>query len=481
MCGVVGVLAHTHANQDIYDALTVLQHRGQSAAGMMTCDGGRVYLCKANGLVKDVVHQADLLRLQGEVGIGHVRYPTAGSHRAEEAQPLYVNFPYGLSIAHNGNLVNTARLREEVKRVDLRHLNTFSDSEVLLNVFAHELHAFSPSLAPKHIFQAVDKLNNRCVGGYAVIILIAGRGLLAFRDPHGIRPLIYGVKAHPQGPEYMIASESVALSSLGYHVIDDIAPGGAIFIDHRRKLHQHLPKESQAHAPCLFEYVYFARPDSILDQVSVYQFRRALGAALAKKVIQYVSKDNIDVVMPIPETSCSVALMLAKTLGLPYREGFVKNRYIGRTFIMPEQDIRRRSVRRKLNTIASEFTGKRVLLVDDSIVRGTTAGQIVQMAKEAGAKKVYFASAAPCVRYPNVYGIDIPAASELIAHGNSIAKIAEKIGADGVIFQDLSALYESMQAQNPHITHFEDSVFTGRYITSQVTADYLDALAKARG
>lgn len=482
MCGIAGTVAKSNVNQDLYDALTVLQHRGQDAAGIMTYHEGHVFLRKANGLVRDAIRADHMLRLQGKMGIAHVRYPTAGTASAAEAQPFYVNSPYGLAIVHNGNLINSEELKQDLVRTDRRHLNTHSDSEVLLNVFAHELQNFTQDkLTPDMIFAAVKGVYERCRGAYAVIIMIVGYGIVAFRDPYGIRPLIYGVRDTAEGAEYMVASESVALDALGYNIVSDVAPGEAIFIDADGHLHQQLCAQFNQHAPCLFEYVYLARPDSIIDNVLVYKFRSALGHKLAEKILREFPNHDIDIVMPIPDTSCSAALSLAQTLGVKYREGFVKNRYIGRTFIMPGQSTRRKSVRRKLNAIAMEFQGKNVLLVDDSIVRGTTSKEIVQMAREAGARNVYFASAAPEIRYPNVYGIDMPAASELIAHGNDVTQIAQKIGADRVFFQNLSALYEAAREGNPKLTQFEDSVFTGNYVTGGVTVDYLEALENRRG
>lgn len=481
MCGIIGTVANHPVNQDIYDGLILLQHRGQDAAGIMTCDQGRVFLRKANGLVRDVIRAEHMLRLRGNMGIGHVRYPTAGSASAAEAQPLYVNSPYGLSIVHNGNLINAASLREALVTQDRRHLNTDSDSEVLLNVFAHELQiAAQTGLTPSAVFQAVAGVHRRCQGAYAVIILIAGHGIVAFRDPHGIRPLLYGSRPHEQGQDYLVASESVALDALGYSLVRDIDPGEALFIDQQGRCYQQQCHPNPQYNPCLFEYVYLARPDSLLDHIQVYQFRVSLGQKLARHVLQQFPNQDIDVVIPIPDTSRSAALSLAQTLGVQYSEGFVKNRYIGRTFIMPGQATRRKSVRQKLNAIASEFQGKNVLLVDDSIVRGTTSREIIQMARDAGARKVYFASASPEVRYPNVYGIDMPVANELIAHNRSLAEITEYIGADGLIYQSLSDLYEAGRESNPQITRFEDSVFTGDYVTGGVDADYLTALEDKR-
>jgi amidophosphoribosyltransferase len=481
MCAIVGIVAFTNVNQDIYDALTVLQHRGQDAAGIMTYHEGRVLLRKGNGLVRDVIQAKHILRLQGTMGIGHVRYPTAGSSSAAEAQPLYVNSPYGLSIAHNGNLINAEDLTENLIRTDRRHLNTDSDSEVLLNVFAHELqHQPEIELTPAKIFQAVRGVNARCRGAYAAVIMINGYGMVAFRDPNAIRPLIYGVRKTELGNEYMVASESVALDALGFEVVRDVRPGEAVVINTQGEIFSEVCSPKTQLTPCLFEYVYLARPDSIIDEILVYKFRLSLGEKLAEKIRREFPQHDIDVVIPIPDTSRAAALPLAQALGVKYREGFVKNRYIGRTFIMPGQAVRRKSVRQKLNAISLEFQGKNVLLVDDSIVRGTTSKEIIQMARDAGANKVYFASAAPEIRYPNVYGIDMPAANELIADGCDLAQIAKKIGADWLIFQDLSALYEAAQEGNPQITRFEDSVFTGEYVTGGVNAHYLAELEQRR-
>lgn len=482
MCAIVGIVAKANVNQDIYDALATLQHRGQDAAGIMTCDAsGKVFLRKDNGLVRDVVHAQHMMQLQGNMGIGHLRYPTAGSTSASLAQPFYVNSPYGLSIAHNGNLINAEELKRDLILSDMRHLNTDSDSEVLLNIFAHELQKLGKvKPSPQDIFQAVNGVHHRCKGAYAVVIMIAGYGIVAFRDPHGIRPLVYGEREAKAGIEYMFASESVALDALGYQLVDDIKPSEAIYIDVNGQLHKQEAIKTLPHSPCLFEYVYLARPDSMIDKISVYKLRLFLGQKLAEKILQKFPDHDIDVVIPIPDTSRSAALPLAQRLGVKYREGFVKNRYIGRTFIMPGQTVRRKSVRQKLNAIALEFQGKNVLLVDDSIVRGTTSKEIIQMARDAGAKKVYFASASPEIRYPNVYGIDMPAASELIAHNRSVEEIAKIIGADWLIYQDLSALYDAAREGNPHISRFEDSVFTGDYVTGDVTEAYLKQLEARR-
>lgn len=482
MCGIVGTVTQANVNQDIYDALTALQHRGQDAAGMMTCHQGRVFLRKGNGLVRDVIGAQQMLQLQGNMGIGHVRYPTAGSASASEAQPFYVNSPYGLAIAHNGNLINTEALKQCLLSADLRHLNTHSDSEVLLNVFAHELQRFAKAeLNAKTIFQAVSAVHQRCCGAYAAVIMIAGQGLLAFRDPFGIRPIVYGSRVTHKGKiDYMVASESVALDALGYTLIGDLLPGEAVYID----LQGHCARQQTAthfqYSPCIFELVYLARPDSLIDHISVYKSRLTMGEKLAEKILSEHPGHDIDVVIPIPDTSRHAALPLAQKLGVKLREGLVKNRYIGRTFIMPGQTLRRQSVRQKLNPIQLEMQHKNVLLVDDSIVRGTTSKEIIEMVRAAGAKKVYFASAAPEVRYPNVYGIDMPAANELIAHNRKAEKIAQLIGADWLVYQDLQALYEAAQAGNPDIIRFEDSIFTGDYITGGVNAAYLKKLQQRR-
>lgn len=481
MCGIVGIVAQSDVNQDIYDALTALQHRGQDAAGIMTCDQDQVFLRKGNGLVRDVIQAHHMLQLRGPMGIGHVRYPTAGTDSPSEAQPLYVNSPYGLAIAHNGNLINAEELKKDLLREDLRHLNTHSDSEVLLNVFAHELQTLGKvKLTPKDIFQAVRAVHRRCKGAYAAVIMIAGYGVLGFRDPYAIRPIVYGKRTTNGKDEYMFASESVALDALGYTLVADIQPGEAIFVDTKGKLYQEQCVENPTYSPCIFELVYLARPDSMMDKISVYKSRLTMGEKLAEKILRLHPNHDIDVVIPIPDTSRHAALPLAQKLGVKLREGFVKNRYIGRTFIMPGQKQRRKSVRQKLNAIDLEFNGKNVLLVDDSIVRGTTSKEIIQMARDAGAKKVYFASAAPEVRYPNVYGIDMPTSQELIAHNHTAEEVAELIGADWLVYQDLQALYEAAQAGNPDIKHFEDSVFTGNYVTGGVDEAYFKHLEKLR-
>ena len=485
MCGIIGILAQSPVNQAIYDGLTVLQHRGQDAAGIITSDktndGQRVYLRKDNGLVRDVFHERHMIGLRGNMGIGHVRYPTAGCDSPAEAQPFYVNSPHGLALAHNGNLTNADQLKDQLFREDLRHLNTQSDSEILLNVLAHELEAVGGlRLTPDDIFRAVSMVHRRCRGGYAVVAMIVGFGILAFRDPFGIRPIVYGRRETDDGPGHMVASESVALDMLGYTLVRDIAPGEALFIDVNGEVHTHRCAKKTLHAPCLFEYVYLARPDSMLDGIAVHKTRLRMGERLASKIVREWSGGDIDVVIPIPDTSRQAALQVAHKLNLKYREGFIKNRYIPRTFIMPGQAERKRSVRQKLNAIDLEFRGKNVLLVDDSIVRGTTSQQIVQMAREAGAHKVYFASAAPPVRYPNVYGIDMPSATELVASSREVDEIAVITGADRLIYQDLQDLIEAAREGNPKITRFEASVFDGIYITGDVNQDYLGRIEQMR-
>lgn len=474
MCGIVGVVAKSFVNQTIFDALTVLQHRGQDAAGMVTSEGDRFFLRKDNGLVNEVFRTRHMKKLNGNMGIGHVRYPTAGSNSSAEAQPFYVNSPYGIALAHNGNLTNADKLADEIFRSDLRHINTTSDSEVLLNIFAHELQQIG-KLQPTadDIFNAVEKVHARCQGGYAVVAMITGYGIVAFRDPCGIRPLVYGKRVTSQGEEYMVASESVALDTSGYTLVRDLAPGEAIFIDTQGQVSTRQCAQVSRVAPCLFEFVYLARPDSIIDGVSVHHSRMEMGVKLAEKVMRERPDNDIDVIIPIPDTSRTAALEMANTLGVKFREGFIKNRYIGRTFIMPGQTLRKKSVRQKLNPIMAEFRDKVVMLVDDSIVRGTTSKQIVQMARDAGARKVYFASAAPEVRFPNVYGIDMPSASELIAHGRTADEVGEYIGCDWMLYQDLDDLKESVTCFNPEITEFDTCVFDGRYVTGTVDEDYL--------
>ncbi len=481
MCGLVGLVSNTDVAPDIYDALTVLQHRGQDAAGIVTCEGGRFNQRKSEGLVRDVFRQQHMQRLRGSMGIGHVRYPTAGSSGTALAQPFYVNSPYGIALAHNGNLTNSEQLTRELFQADLRHLNTDSDSEVLLNVLAHELQTLGKlSPQPEDIFQAIEAVHQRCRGGYAVVALLVNYGILGFRDPRGIRPLVIGVRETEAGEEYMIASESVALDVLGFTLYGDVAPGEAIFIDQQGKLHRRVCAAAAELWPCIFEHVYFARPDSLMDGISVYKTRMRQGAALARKIRRLRPDLDIDVIIPIPDTSRIAAQSMAHELGIKFREGLMKNRYIGRTFIMPGQNQRKKSVRQKLNPVPLEFEGKNVLLVDDSIVRGTTCRQIIEMAREAGAANVYFASAAPPVRSPNVYGIDMPAASELIAHGRSTQEICELIGADWLVYQDLEDLITCSLEGNAQVHGFDCSVFDGKYITGDVDQNYLDRLEVLR-
>lgn len=481
MCGIAGIVAKSNVNQDLYDALTVLQHRGQDAAGIVTCFNGRLNQRKGNGLVKDVFHTRHMQRLVGNLGVGHVRYPTAGSSSPALAQPFYVNSPYGISLAHNGNLTNSSDLSKELFQGDLRHLNTDSDSEVLLNVFAHELQKLG-KLAPSadDIFTAVEGVHQRCRGGYATIAMIANYGIVGFRDPNGIRPIVYGVRETENGAEYMMASESVALDTLGFSLIGDVAPGEAVYIDRDGNLTAKQCAAPAATRPCIFEHVYFARPDSIMDGVSVYKSRLRQGEKLAEKVLALRPDHDIDVVIPIPDSSRIAGQSMAYNLGVKFREGLIKNRYIGRTFIMPGQNQRKKSVKQKLNTIGLEFKDKNVMLVDDSIVRGTTCKQIIEMARDAGAAKVYFASAAPPVRYPNVYGIDMPSAEELIAHGRTEEEIGELIGADWLVYQNLDDLVSSSSEGNPAIDGYDCSVFNGEYITGDVNEAYLQRLDAER-
>ena len=484
MCGILGVMATTPVNQLLYDGLMVLQHRGQDAAGIATAEGNTFHLHKGPGLVRDVFRTRNMRALPGNWGIGHVRYPTAGSAwNFAEAQPFYVNSPFGLVLGHNGNLTNAVQLKEEMFRMDRRHISTNSDSEVLLNVLAHELQAAASGyeLDVDAIFQAVAGVHRRCRGAYAVVAMIANYGLLAFRDPHGIRPLVYGENHTEKGVEYLVASESVALDTLGFQVVRDIEPGEAIFIDLNHQLHSQQCAQQPIYAPCIFEYVYLARPDTVIDDVSVYEARLKMGEALAEKVKTIIPVEEIDVVIPIPDSSRPSAMQLAQALGIPFREGFVKNRYVGRTFIMPGQSMRRKSVRQKLNTCGQEFKGKRVLLVDDSIVRGTTSREIVEMARAAGAVKVYFASASPPVRFPNVYGIDMPTRAELIATGRTDAQIADEIGADALVYQDLEAMKNSITALRPDLTVFDAACFDGCYVTGDIDEAYLDAVEGNRG
>ncbi len=482
MCGIVGIFGRSKVNQALYDALLVLQHRGQDAAGIVTSQDGKLYLRKGNGLAKDVFRTKHMINLEGNMGIAHVRYPTAGCSSSAEAQPFYVNSPYGITLAHNGNLTNAEELKRDLFVEDLRHINTNSDSEILLNVLAHELHAQGQlRITEKEVFQAVAGLHKRCRGGYAAVAMITGYGVLGFRDPFGIRPVVFGKKETDAGPEYMIASESVALDVLGFERIRDLEPGEAVYVDMDGNLHTFQCAANPVHSPCIFEFVYFARPDSIIDDIFVHKARSRMGVALAKKIEQEWPDYDIDVVIPIPDTSRTAALELATNLDIRYSEGFIKNRYIGRTFIMPGQTVRKKSVRQKLNAIDSEFMGKNVLLVDDSVVRGTTSKQIVQMAREAGANKVYFASAAPPVRFPNVYGIDMPAASELVAHGRSVEQVREIIGADKLIYQDLDDLINAVQKRDKsEVKRFDTSVFDGEYITGDVSEHYLEQLELLR-
>ncbi len=484
MCGVIGIVSTSPVNQALYDGLTVLQHRGQDAAGIMTCDGQKVFLRKGNGLVKDVFHMRHMLNLQGSIGIGHVRYPTAGCASSAEAQPFYVNSPYGIALAHNGNLVNAAQIKKDLYMEDLRHINTESDSEILLNVFAHELQQSGKlHLHIEDLFRAVTRVHERCEGGYAAVAMLAGYGIVAFRDPFGIRPLCIGQKITDNGRnEYMVASESAAIDALGYDLMRELDPGEAVYMDKNGGFYTHQCAKTPVLSPCLFEHVYFARPDSVIDDVFVHKARLRMGSALAQKIKREWPdyETAIDAVIPIPETSRTSAMHLALKLGVRFREGFIKNRYIGRTFIMPGQKQRKKSVRQKLNALKVEFAGKNVLLVDDSIVRGTTSAQIIEMARDAGAKQVFFASAAPPVRYPNVYGIDMPVASELIAHGRTVEEIAQGIGADRLVFQDLDDLMESIRQGNPEIGQFDTSVFDGQYVTGGVTEEYLQYLENLR-
>ena len=483
MCGIVGVISNSAVNQLIYDSLLLLQHRGQDAAGIVTMQGTKYFMHKARGMVRDVFRTRNMRGLLGNVGLGQVRYPTAGNaYSEEEAQPFYVNAPFGIVLVHNGNLTNAPALKDELVQIDRRHINTTSDTEVLINVVAHELARASVGqpLTPEQIFDAVGAVHRRIKGSYAVVALIAGHGLLAFRDPFGIRPLCFGEGHGPDGREVIVASESVAIEGTGHHVLRDVAPGEALFIDLNGDIHARQCAEHPSLNPCMFEYVYLARPDSIMDGISVYQARLNMGETLAQRLISTIRPNEIDVVIPIPESSRPSAMQLAQRIGKPYREGFVKNRYVGRTFIMPGQGVRKKSVRQKLNAIGVEFKGRNVLLVDDSIVRGNTSKEIVQMAREAGARKVYMASAAPPVRYPNVYGIDMPTSEELIAHNRSIEEIRQFIGADALVYQDVAAMKRVVGALNPAIHGFEASCFDGVYITGDVSAADFDAMAAQR-
>ena len=481
MCGLVGIVGTSPVNQRIYDALTVLQHRGQDAAGIMTMRQDELAVRKETGLVRDVFHQRHMLQLVGNIGIGHVRYPTAGCDSVDEAQPFYVNSPFGIGLGHNGNLTNVAELSAELVRGDRRHLNTSSDSEVLLNVFASELQK-NPAqrLSPDELFAALEAVFRRCRGGFAVVAMIVGHGIVGFRDPNGIRPLVLGRRETPRGPEWMLASESVALDMLDFRLVRDVSPGEAVYIDEQGRMYSHQCAPRQRHTPCIFEYVYFARPDSIIDNISVHKARMRMGERLADKIRRLRPDHDIDVVIPIPDTSRTSAMQLAASLGVKYREGFVKNRYIGRTFIMPGQEMRQKSVRGKLNAIDLEFRGRNVLLVDDSIVRGTTSAQIIEVAREAGARKVYFASAAPPVRYPNVYGIDMPVASELVAGGRSEDEVARIIGTDWLVYQDLADLVAACRHDNAQIEEFDSSCFSGEYVTGDIDDSYLGRLIRER-
>ncbi|HEY6721375.1 MAG TPA: amidophosphoribosyltransferase [Burkholderiales bacterium] len=483
MCGILGIVAKTPVNQLLYDGLLLLQHRGQDAAGIVTAEHKAFHMHKGPGMVRDVFRTRNMRSLSGEIGIAHCRYPTAGSaFNAGEAQPFYVNSPFGIVLGHNGNLTNSEALKQEMFRQDLRHINTNSDSEVLLNVLAHELElaAKGQKLDPETIFTAVANVHRRCRGAYAVVAMIAGYGLLAFRDPFGIRPLVFGRNNTAEGTEYLVASESVALTAFGFELVRDVAPGEAIFVEEGGIFHNRQCAAKSVLAPCIFEYVYLARPDSVMDGVSVYESRLHMGRQLAEKIKRTAPHLGVDVVIPVPDTSRPSALELANGLGVTYREGFIRNRYIGRTFIMPGQTIRKKSVRQKLSVVGLEFKGKNVMIVDDSIVRGTTSREIVQMAREAGASKVFFASAAPPVRFPNVYGIDMPTRSELIATGRNEEQVAREIGADAVIYQDLDALKAAVRAVNPTLTQFETSCFDGVYITGDVTSEYLASVERQR-
>ncbi|MDB5749614.1 MAG: purF [Ramlibacter sp.] len=480
MCGIVGIVSQGPVNQLIYDALLLLQHRGQDAAGIVTLQGRKVFMHKAKGMVRDVFRTRNMRALPGNAGLGQVRYPTAGNaYSEEEAQPFYVNAPFGITLAHNGNLTNAQALKAELFSTDHRHINTESDTEVLVNVFAHELERTTRgvSLTPQDVFDAVANVHKRIRGSYAVVTLIAGHGLLAFRDPYGIRPLCMGRSANGT---VMVASESVTLDGTGHVFERDLAPGEAVFIDMDGKVHSRQCAQKTQLSPCIFEFVYLARPDSVMDGISVYQARLNLGETLAKRVISTVPPNEIDVVIPIPESSRPSAMQLAQLLGIPYREGFVKNRYVGRTFIMPGQGVRKKSVRQKLNVIQSEFKGRNVLLVDDSIVRGTTSSEIVQMARDAGARKVYLASAAPPVRFPNVYGIDMPTSSELVAHNRTVEEIRVTIGCDALIYQDVAGMKKAIGSLNPRIDGFDASCFDGVYVTGDINPDDITRINEAR-
>ena len=481
MCGIVGISSETDVAGEIYDSLLMLQHRGQDAAGMVVCDSnGKLNSRKSMGYVRDVFQQSHMNKLVGSYGIGHVRYPTAGGAGKEFAQPMYVNSPYGISLAHNGNLTNHKALANELFHAEMRHINTDSDSEVLLNIFAHEL-AKQREIYPtaQHIFKAVSKTHRRCEGAYAVIALITGHGILGFRDNNAIRPLSIGIREGKTRNEYIIASEDALFTSQGYTKLRDVEPGEAVFIDQKGELFSQQCSDNPLKRPCIFEFVYFSRPDSKIDEISVYKSRMRMGSKLADSIKAQIPDHDIDVVIPIPDSSTTAALQLAVDLDVPYREGFVKNRYIGRTFIMPNQEERKKSVRRKLNILDLEFYGKNVLLVDDSIVRGTTSRKIIEMAKEAGAKKVYFASAAPAIKYQNLYGIDMPATNELVASNKTTEEVAAEIGADWLVYQTLEDLIDTVSVGNPDIKEFETSIFTGKYITP-LSENYLEELQNSR-
>jgi len=483
MCGIAAIVSHNNVNQELYDALTVLQHRGQDAAGIATYEKGRLFLRKENGLVRDVFKTQHMLKLPGSMGIAHVRYPTAGCSSSAESQPFYVNSPFGITLAHNGNLTNARALKKDLFAQDQRHINTESDSEVILNVLANALQSQGKTrLTVNDVFDAVSEVHRRCRGAYAVVAMITGFGIVGFRDPNGIRPIVFGERESEDGLEYMMASENVALDALDFKLTRDIKPGEAIFVERSGKLHtaQCADPDKIDHAPCIFEYVYFARPDSMIDNISVYKARLRMGEKLAEKIQREWADHDIDVVMPIPDTSRTAAIMLATKLKVKFREGFIKNRYIGRTFIMPGQKMREKSVRQKLNAIKLEFEGKNVLLVDDSIVRGTTSAQIIEMARDAGAKNVYFSSAAPPVRYPNVYGIDMPSPSELIAHERTVAEIQAVIGADKLFYQDHEDLIAAVGVGNKEIKHFDTSCFSNTYVTGDIDAQYLESLDALR-
>lgn len=478
MCGILGIVGHNDVAAQLYDGLTVLQHRGQDAAGIATANGSKLRVHKGNGLVSDVFDEQSMAVLEGRVGIAHCRYPTAGSEGSDEAQPFYVNSPFGIALAHNGNLVNTDALRREVFEQDRRNVNTESDSEVLLNVFAHELDT-QKALNPEAAFRAIEGVHRRCVGGFAVVATVLGLGLVAFRDPNGIRPLVLGKRNSGGQEEYAVASESVALDLLGFERVRDVRPGEGIVVTPRGELFTRQCAEPREHTPCIFEYVYFARPDSMMDEVSVHKARMRMGQKLGEKILRLRPDHDIDTVIPIPDTSRDAALEISNVLGVKYREGFIKNRYVGRTFIMPGQGERAKSVRRKLNPIPLEFRNRVVLLVDDSIVRGTTSKQIVQMARDAGARKVYLASAAPAVRFPNVYGIDMPSAEELVAHGRTDEEVQKLLGCDWLIYQDLSDLEEAVSGPKHRIDHFDSSCFNGEYVTG-VEPGYFERIQQLR-